>query len=211
MSESIESLHSRPPLEVVELPIDSLDPDPANPNRVDVKLMEALRLDIAERGFVQPVLVRPAKGGRYTVIDGEHRWKVLKGLEAKTVPCVIDEADDDQARMRLLTMNRLRGRFNTQRLAGVLKQLASQTTPEELMTRLGMAEEEFDSSLKVADEGELGKRLAEALAREDAAAPEVLRFKLGPRQYREVEKAVEKITASGQSRGEALIALLEQP
>lgn len=208
-SESIESLQNRPPLEVVELPVDSLDPDPENPNRVDAKLMEALRRDIAERGFVQPVVVRPGKKGRWRIIDGEHRWTVLKDVGEETVPCVIDEADDDQARMRLLTMNKLRGKMDPQRLARVLRGLAENMTEAELRDRLGMVEEEYDSSIKVPDETELSKKLADALAREDAAAPELIRFKLTPAQNREVTKAFEKLTAGGKSRGDALIELLE--
>jgi ParB-like chromosome segregation protein Spo0J len=211
MAESIESLQSRPPLEVIELPVDRLDPDPDNPNEVSPKLMKALQRDIAERGFVQPVLVRPA-GKRYAIIDGEHRWKVLQAMGAETVPCVIDDADPDQARMRMVTMNRLRGKFDPARLAGVLKGLAETMDEDELMERLGMDPDEFETSLHEVDEGALNRRLAEAMERERSEAPTLLRLRAEPREAQAINKAVEAMTAkTGMSRASALIKLLERP
>ena len=208
--ESIESLQNRPPLEVVELPVDRLDPDPDNPNEVSPKLMEALRRDIAERGFVQPVLVRPS-GSRYIIIDGEHRWKVLQALGAETLPCVIDDADPDQAKMRMVTMNRLRGKFDPTKLASVLRELAQEMDEAELIERLGMDDEEFETTLREVDEGALARKLAEAMERERAEAPTLFRLRAEPREAQAINKAVEAMTATGMNRATALIKLLERP
>lgn len=208
MSESIESLKERPPLEVVDLPTDKLDPDPMNPNRVGGKLMAALRRDIEERGFVQPVVVRPVKGGRYVIVDGEHRWRVLSEQGAKAVPCVIDDASEDEARMRMLALNRLRGSFNPVELARTLRDLAGQMSESELIERLGMDEEEFDTAIAELDEDELGEKLSALLAAEEAEAPQAMRFRVGPRQKREVERAVEALVAEGKTRAESLLAIL---
>jgi ParB/RepB/Spo0J family partition protein len=206
LAESIESLR-RTSIEVVDLPTLKLDPDPANPNRVPEKLMDALRRDVLKRGFVQPVLVRP-NGDRYTIIDGEHRWRVLRSLESEVTPCVIDEGDDDAARMRMLTMNKLRGRFAPVKLANILADLAKELNEEELRERLGMDEEELEAALQLQGSEDAEARLARAIAREEATAPVVMRWRMGPRQAQEVEAAINRLAAEKGSRAEALIALL---
>ena len=196
---------------MVDIPTDDIDPDPANPNTVSGKLMDALRADIVERGFVQPVLVRPYKG-RYRIIDGEHRWRVLKEAGAETVPCVVDDAGEDDARLRLLTMNRLRGEFAPVKLAKVLAKLAEQMDEQELADRLGMEEEEYESIRAVEEAGQdVDERLAAALMQEAQSAPEVLTWSFEPGIAEQVEKAIQaEIEAGRSTRAEALIALLKQ-
>ena len=58
------------PLNVVEVPIDDLRPDPANPRRISEAELEALTRSIREWGFVQPVLARAEDR---TVIGGHQR------------------------------------------------------------------------------------------------------------------------------------------
>ena len=47
-----------PSLTVVEVPIDDLLPDPANPRRIDDDELEALTRSMRSFGFVQPIVVR---------------------------------------------------------------------------------------------------------------------------------------------------------
>ena len=91
-----------------------------NPNRVPEKIFRALVKNIRESGFVQPLLVRPA-GGAYEVLDGAHRLRALKELDAEEAECVIVDDEDQAARMRTLAMNRLRGAFDHEELARVLE------------------------------------------------------------------------------------------
>jgi ParB family chromosome partitioning protein len=49
-----------------ELPLDMIEPNLAQPRRyLDEATLQALAGSIRERGVLQPVLVRPLKGGRY--------------------------------------------------------------------------------------------------------------------------------------------------
>ncbi len=45
-------------LEITQLPIENLKPDPANPRRISDEELEALTRSIREFGMVQPVIVR---------------------------------------------------------------------------------------------------------------------------------------------------------
>ena len=208
MSESIESMR-RFGVGVVDLPTGKLKPDPDNPNKIGQDIMNALRRDITERGFFQPVLVRPMKGG-YRIIDGEHRWRILSEAKAKTVPCVIDDALDDDAKVRMITMNRLQGRPDPVKLADLLVELVGRLDEDELRERLAVDEEEWvDLTAPTQfDEGVEGV-LAAALDEEGLAAPEVLRWRLGPRQAQQVEERLKELTEDGTSRADALIAILE--
>lgn len=161
MPESVESLR-RATLEVVELATDSLEPDDVNPNEIDALKMAALRRDIVEGGFFQPVIVRPVNGGkRWKIIDGEHRWRILSEIGEKTTPCVIDDATVDDARLRMLTMNYLRGKPDPVRLARILSGLAKKLGEDELRARLGMDEDEYEAILAL--EG-VGQDVDDALA-----------------------------------------------
>lgn len=208
MSESIESIR-RESIEVVDLPTSDITPDPANPNAVSAELMATLREDILQRGFVQPVLVRPFEGG-YRVIDGEHRWRILKEAGAETVPCVIDDAGEDNARLRLLTMNRLRGEFVPYKLAQVVGELAQEMPEEELARRLGMDGEEYDSLRGIESAGpDVDERLAAALLHESSVAPVVLTWRLSEEAAEAFEAAMAaRLEAGAEGRAEALIELL---
>lgn len=130
-------------MKIRDLPHSQIEPDPDNPNEMDDETLAALKDDIRRRGFIQPILVRPVGEDRYRLIDGEHRWKVLGELGAETVPCVVEEADETSAKMRMLTMNRLRGEFVPLRLAHLLADLANRVKPEEMGKRLGMSKGEL--------------------------------------------------------------------
>ena len=66
-------------LEVVEVPIDDLRPDPANPRRISDAQIEALTRSLKEYGFVQPVLVRREDK---TVIGGHQRLVAARSASA---------------------------------------------------------------------------------------------------------------------------------
>jgi len=57
-----------------------------------VELMESIRSD----GVLQPILVRPIKDreGYYEVVEGNHRFAVVRLLRHETIPCQIKELTD---------------------------------------------------------------------------------------------------------------------
>jgi ParB/RepB/Spo0J family partition protein len=196
---------------VVELPTGDLHPDPVNPNRLDERKMAALKRDIVEGGFFRPVVVRPReKGGGWTIIDGEHRWKILSELGEPKTPCIVDDPGDDDAHLRMLTLNMLHGQADPVRQANLMAKIAKDLDEDELRERLGMGEDEYADALAHKNVGgDLDEKMAKALEREDADAPDVLRWKLGPRQAQVVERALDDLTANGLSRADALIKILE--
>ena len=74
----------------VEVAIHLLDEDPANPRTEfpDEEIAE-LAYDIAQRGILQPIVVRHAADGRYRVLFGAKRLRAARQAGLKAVPVVI--------------------------------------------------------------------------------------------------------------------------
>ncbi len=88
------------PIEVTEMPVEFLEPNPYQPRRIfsedDLKDLTA---SVKERGVIQPIIVRPKPGvaGRYQIIAGERRWRAAQRAQLHNVPVRVKELDDSQA------------------------------------------------------------------------------------------------------------------
>src|SRR6266852_5956872 len=63
------------------VPIEFLRPNPRNPRRdFSVAQLDELASSIKERGIIQPIAVRPVRGGSdaYEIIAGERRWQAAQ-------------------------------------------------------------------------------------------------------------------------------------
>ena len=54
-------------------------------------------MSIARSGVMQPVIVRPLKGGRYELVAGERRWRAATLALISRVPALVRELSDEQA------------------------------------------------------------------------------------------------------------------
>jgi ParB family chromosome partitioning protein len=82
------------------MPIEFLRPNPRNPRRnFPESELEELATSIRERGVIQPVLVRAARGAgeNFEIIAGERRWRAAQRAGLHDVPVVVLEATDSQA------------------------------------------------------------------------------------------------------------------
>lgn len=127
--------------DIIEISLEQIRPNDWNPNVLPKKLYEALKRNIRDKGFVLPILVRKVED-RYEIIDGEHRYKILKELGYSKAKCVVIEAEDDaEAIMRTLAMWRLRGEANTMDVASLLLEQEFET--KELEEYLAYSESEL--------------------------------------------------------------------
>lgn len=82
------------------VPIELVHPNPRNPRR---QFGEADLADLAqsirEKGVVQPILVRPAKGeaNHYEIIAGERRWRASQRAGQHEIPVIVQEVSDKEA------------------------------------------------------------------------------------------------------------------
>lgn len=193
---------------VTLLPLEQLFPSSANVRlTVSEEAVRKLAEDIAMRGLLHPLIVRP-EGSGYGVVCGRMRLEAIRLLKrerpevferlfARGVPCVVKELGDREALELSLSENL---RQNT-------------LTPEEVgrgiarLHELGLSEEEISARIQV-DIDEI-KRFVRLYARLRAIAPAVAESKPGrpPRSQRRravsrtgmarVVRAVEELAQRG--------------
>lgn len=109
--ERSEETAGRP--EFRSLPVDLVVPNPGQPRRTfDPEALQALAGSIAERGVLQPVLVRPLPGGRYELVAGERRWRATQLAGLSDIPALIQERDDATTLQAALVENMARADLN---------------------------------------------------------------------------------------------------
>ena len=91
----VEELAQHRPAQVGRMiPVDKLDPNPDQP-RVEFGDLTELTASIAEKGVLEPLLVKPNRlTGRWMIIAGERRWRSAQKAGLKEVPCVEMEVDE---------------------------------------------------------------------------------------------------------------------
>ncbi|RZM23332.1 MAG: ParB/RepB/Spo0J family partition protein, partial [Sphingomonas sp.] len=78
------------------LPVGSLTPHPGQPRRhFEESALEELAQSIAQRGLIQPIVVRP-HGTGYQIVAGERRWRAAQRARLHEVPVIVRDFDDTQ-------------------------------------------------------------------------------------------------------------------
>src|SRR5436190_19355066 len=70
-------------------------PNPAQPRQIfEEQPLAELAASIAERGVLQPILVRPVDDG-YELVAGERRWRAAQRAQLHEIPAIIREFDEE--------------------------------------------------------------------------------------------------------------------
>jgi ParB family chromosome partitioning protein len=139
-------------LTFAELPVRSIVPNAQQPRQVfDDEALAELVHSIQEVGLLQPIVVRPAKGGGYELVAGERRLRATKKAGFKTIPALIRETADDQMLRDALLENLHRAALTPLEEAAAYKQLLEDFggTQDELATRLGRSRPQISNTLRL--------------------------------------------------------------
>jgi ParB family chromosome partitioning protein len=99
--------------ELRTLPVELVVPNPNQPRRTfDQEGLQALADSIADRGVLQPVLVRPMPGGRFELVAGERRWRATQLAGLGELPALVQERDDATTLQVALVENMARADLN---------------------------------------------------------------------------------------------------
>jgi ParB family chromosome partitioning protein len=81
---------------VREIEIGRIRPNPNQPRvQFSEESIDELADSIAQRGVLQPILVRPhGDGAGYEIIAGERRWRAAQRARLHTIPAIIRELDE---------------------------------------------------------------------------------------------------------------------
>ena len=81
---------------VRSLPVGSLTPHPGQPRRhFEESALDELAQSIAQRGVLQPIVVRP-HGTGYQIVAGERRWRAAQRARLHEVPVIVRSFDDTE-------------------------------------------------------------------------------------------------------------------
>ncbi len=91
---------------IVSLDVSLLTPHPDDPFRhySDAKLRE-LAESIEKVGLLEPVIVRPAEGGKYEILSGKNRTNAVKKNGKRTIRAIVKDVDDFKAVMIITEAN----------------------------------------------------------------------------------------------------------
>lgn len=79
------------------LPIELIRPNPQQPRRfVSEEELAELARSIAEKGVLQPIIVRPhpEESGAYEIVAGERRWRAAQRVPLHEMPALVRSIDD---------------------------------------------------------------------------------------------------------------------
>lgn len=134
-------------LRVYDIPVGDLISSSENPNEMlDTtfdELVEGMRRD----GFDEPILVMPVydddgeASGKYIIASGHHRKKAAELIGMKSIPAIIKEGwDDDARKLALVRRNLLHGKVNPAKFTALYDDLATRHDKEVLKLQMGFHE-----------------------------------------------------------------------
>jgi ParB family chromosome partitioning protein len=119
------------------VPVAFLKPNPRNPRRMFSETeLDELATSIRERGIIQPIVVRTARGSAdsFEIIAGERRWRAAQRAGLHDVPIIVHEASDSESLELAIIENVQRADLN------VIEEAAAY---QELIDRFGRTQEQI--------------------------------------------------------------------
>ena len=141
-------------IQIEQVPIGELRPDPANPRRIGDAELDALTRSIREFGMVDPII---AKRDDRIVIGGHQRLVAARKLGLKTVPVIFVELPQEQARMLNLALNKISGVWDNELLARLMAELKE--IPDVDLTLTGFGDDEIRKLVKGLESWEKREKL----------------------------------------------------
>ncbi len=111
------------------------------------KLSDSIR----ENGILQPLIVRPAGGGKYLLIAGERRLRAAKLSGLKRLPCIIRKTDDITADCYTIIENLQRSDLTAfEEAEGINRLISVYGLPQnEIAEKLGIAPSTLSNKLRL--------------------------------------------------------------
>lgn len=143
-----------PVYNVRKVPVDKIEANDYNPNKVATKEMELLYTSIKEDGYTMPIVCYYDEArDKYIVVDGFHRYRTI--MEHKDIyeredgclPVSVIEKDINDRMASTIRHNRARGKHEVELQANLVKMLKDGWDEVKIMKELGMTLEEVQRLL----------------------------------------------------------------
>lgn len=129
-----------PVLEVKLIPIDKIQANDYNPNKVASREMKLLMLSILEDGLTMPiVLYYNEQEDNYTIVDGFHRFTTCRHLGCKEIPATVIDKSYEERMESTIRHNRARGSHQISSMSDIVLMLTKAGwSDSQLCAQLGM-------------------------------------------------------------------------
>lgn len=123
-------------MQIVDIAIGQIEAADWNPNVLDANGVVRLKLSIQRFGLVIPLVVRCLGDDQYQTVGGAQRLSILRELDFDSVPCVLVEADDINARLLAQALNRIQGEDDLGLKAQLLKDVLAEVPEADVLSLL---------------------------------------------------------------------------
>lgn len=137
---------------LLTLRLTEIQPNPRQPRgHFDERGLEELAHSLREVGMLQPIVVRPADGGRYEIIAGERRFRAARLAGLEEVPAVVRATHDADLLTEALVENIHRADLNPLEEAAAYQQLLDDfgVTHDQLAGKLGKSRPAISNALRL--------------------------------------------------------------
>ncbi|MBN1191585.1 MAG: ParB N-terminal domain-containing protein [Dehalococcoidales bacterium] len=196
---------------IQEIPVELLLEHPENSNFMSAGTAQKLRRHIEQTGRYEPLTVRPHPSGegKFQVINGHNRLRVLRTLKFEKANCDVWNLNDQQARLYLATLNRLSGKDVPERRAALLDNLFQSFDIDELTLLLPDDKKQIEQLERLAHL-EFEQLTNQRINVEEIRVPVMLSFTLAELEAKELNLALDLVInkeKANLSRSQALVRL----
>ncbi len=119
--------------EAIRIRLADIDEDPNQPRRTfSEEELASLADSIRERGVLQPIIVRPGDGGRYTLVMGARRFRASRIAGTPDIPAIIRRVEDDDYASQVIENQQRSNLSNSELAAAVLRFAAEGKTSKQI-------------------------------------------------------------------------------
>ena len=175
------------------IPRDHIRDNRWNPNAFDAETYPKLVESIREKGILEPLKVMPdpENAGHYLLVDGYHRWKAAGELGIEEVPCEVWDIGVEEAKVRGLQLNYLRGQPVPRRLAELVHDLNRTYAVDDLAKMLPWSATQLRDSLELLKlPADLREMLDKQAQQNAAEAPVPVTVVLLGKEHEQFERAM---------------------
>lgn len=137
--------------QVLELPVDSIQPNPNQPRSIfSPAELQELSDSIAQLGILQPLTVRKS-GDHWELISGERRLRAAQLAGMTTVPCLVMQTDAETSSLLALVENIQRRDLDVWEEAIALRRLITlyHLSQDEVARRVGKSQSAVANKLRL--------------------------------------------------------------
>ncbi len=164
-----------------------------NPNAFDAASYPKLVESIREKGILEPLKVMPdpEQADHFILVDGYHRWRAAGDLGIEEVPCEVWDITPEEAKVRGLQLNYLRGQPVPRRLAELVHDLNRTYAVDDLAKMLPWSASQLRDSLELLKlPADLRDQLDKQAKENAAEAPVAITVVMLGREHTGFEKAM---------------------